>query len=298
MIYIALVGEQPMPILLPLWQERGFTSVQLIASETTLAVAENITNFIACDPALEVRKIHPVMVVGAYELEATIASIHTLLARNRYHKIALNLTGGTKLMCIAAQQAARGTNARLLYVSTERRSLISFSSDTAEMQTIPICVKVTADQYLNAHGLECSESQNFGSRDCGIAPPKEGDALEEKVYRLASESGLFDDVQRNVFIRKAVGNGEVINEIDVVVTCNGNLSVCSCKSGQVDNRDLYELASLSRREVAGIYCGKVLASSKETLQPGVINRAAQDNIRIICADELENVAQILYETIQ
>ncbi len=297
MIYLALVGEQPMPVLLPLWQEKGFTSVQLIASETTRPVAEFLADFICSDPAMGVRKVHPVMVVDAYDLEKASVDLNDLLAKHRYHRAVFNLTGGTKMMSIAAQQAAAGTHACLLYVSTEKRSLIYFSPNSKGMQTIPIQVKVTVEQYFNAHGFECSESQNFGLRECEVPPPKEGDALEDRVYDLLCQSGLFDDVRRNVFIRRTHGSSEVTNELDVVASSGGNLVVCSCKSGKVDNQALYELASLSRREVAGIYCGRVLVSSKKTLLPGVVNRAAQDGIRVITAGELEHAARIAYETI-
>lgn len=297
MIYLTLVGEQPMPVLLPLWQEKGFTSVQLIASETTRPVAEFLAEYIRSDPAMGIRKVHPVMVVNAYDLESASAELHALLAKHRYHKTVLNLTGGTKMMSIAAQQAAAGTQARLLYVSAEKRSLIYFSADSNETQTIPIRVKVTVEQYFNAHGFDCSESQNFGMRECEVAPPKQGDVLEDRVYDLLCQSGLFDDVRRNVFIRRTSGSSEVTNELDVVAASGGNLVVCSCKSGKVDNQALYELASLSRREVAGIYCGRVLVSSKKTLLPGVVNRAAQDGIRIITAGEMEHAARMIYEII-
>lgn len=297
MIYLALVGEQPMPVLLPLWQEKGFTSVQLIASETTQPVADFLAEYIRSDPGMGVRKVHPVMVVDAYDLDSASAVLHNLLAKHRYHKAVFNLTGGTKMMSIAAQQSAVDSHARLLYVSAEKRNLIYFSADSDETQTVPIRVKVTVEQYFNAHGFDCSESQNFGMRDCEIPPPKEGDALEDHVYDLLCQSGLFDDVRRNVFIRRTSGSSEVTNELDVVAASGGNLVVCSCKSGKVDNQALYELASLSRCEVAGICCGRVLVSSKKALLPGVVNRAAQDGIRIITSSELEHAARIVYEII-
>lgn len=297
MIYLALVGEQPMPVLLPLWQEKRFTSVQLIASETTLPVAEFLTDYIRNDPAMGVRKVHSVIVVDAFDLESARADLHGLLFKHRYHKVVFNLTGGTKMMSIAAQQAAGGTHAGLLYVSAEKRSLIYFSACSGEMQTIPIRVKVSVEQYFNAHGFDCSDSQNFGMRECEVPPPKQGDALEDQVYDLLCQSGLFDDVRRNVFIRRTNGSGEVTNELDVVAASGGNLVVCSCKSGKVDNQALYELASLSRCEVAGICCGRVLVSSKKTLLPGVVNRAEQDGIRVITAGELDHAARIIYETI-
>lgn len=298
MIYLSLVGEQPMPILLPLWQDSGYSALQLIATPITLAVAKAIGTFINKDSALRSLKVLPVVTVDAYDLNKSTDMIRQILLKFGDNRVILNLTGGTKIMSIAAMQAARGKSIVLLYVSMEERNLIYFSTETAKTKSVPINVKISVDQYLNAHGLETSDSQNFGYRYSDIAPAKEGDELEEKVFTLARDSGVFDDVRRNLHIRKATGDHFVTNELDVVATHNGSLVVCSCKSGKIGNQALYELTSLSRREVAGIYCGKALASSKKTLPPGVVNRAREDHIRLICADELENAAQILFQTIR
>jgi hypothetical protein len=264
-----------------------------------LSVAQTLASFIAADPTLRHLQVRKTQIIDAYNLSEARSAISAIInSVAGKQKILINLTGGTKIMSLAAMQASRGTDTTLLYVSTEEHSLTFFHSDSDINETKPIQVKITVEQYLNAHGLETSDSQNFGYKYSDIVPTKEGDALEEKVFILARDSGLFDDVRRNLFIRKTSGEKAVFNELDVVVTRNGKLAVCSCKSGKIGNQALYELASLSRREIAGIYCGKALASSKSDLPPGVVNRAKEDHIRLICADELENTAQILFQITQ
>jgi len=299
MIYLSLVGEQPLPILLPLWQENEYADVWLLASQTTLGIAKTLAEYISTDPTLRHLRVREPEVIDAYNLTEARKSISEIIDRlEGNQEILINLTGGTKIMSLAAMQAGRVSQITLLYVSTEEHNLSYFHADSDVRETKPIQVKISVSQYLNAHGLETSDSQNFSYKYSDIAPKKEGDDLENKVYALASDSGLFDDVQQNVFIRKKNAEKAVMNELDVVVIHNGNLAVCSCKSGKVDNQALYELSSLSRREVAGIYCAKALASSKPELPPGVVNRAREDHIRLICAGELDKTAQILFQITQ
>jgi hypothetical protein len=288
-----------MPLLLPLWQEKDYSEVWLLPSQTTSSIANNLAKFIKRDPTLSHLLVRELQIIDAYNLvkaRSTISEIINRVAGKQ--KILINLTAGTKIMSLAAMQASRGTDTTLLYVSTEEHSLTFFQADSDINETKPIQVKITVEQYLSAHGLETSNSQNFGYKYSDIVPTKEGDELETKVFTLCRDSGLFDDVRRNLFIRKTSGDKAVANELDVVVTRNGKLAVCSCKSGKIGNQALYELASLSRREVAGIYCGKALASSKSDLPPGVVHRAKEDHIRLICADELENTAEIIFQITQ
>lgn len=49
MILLSLVGEQPIPNLIPLWQNAAIRSVQFVASETTLKVAENLAHVVKSD---------------------------------------------------------------------------------------------------------------------------------------------------------------------------------------------------------------------------------------------------------
>lgn len=66
--------------------------------------------------------------------------------------------------------------------------MITLASDGSELARQPIQVKISAAQYLAAHGLQV---------EARPAALKDGSWLEEIVARRAHESGSFDDVKRN-----------------------------------------------------------------------------------------------------
>ena len=302
MILLSLLGEQPIPNLLPLWHAPQYTVTQFAATPTTLPLARALAEFIRHDPQLGRLTVLEPLELAAYDVQLARARLAEALAAHQLssQQVCLNLTGGTKLMSLAALQAAFGSGVPLMYVATEQNSVIYFRSDGSEERREPIKVAITAAQYLAAHGLEVSTAPNFGS---GPVKPRQagGDALEKRVEALARKSGHFDDVQRNLFIRKVTKNGPVANELDVVVTRNGRLAVCSCKmidTGNARGRDImreaiYEVASLSRREVAGIYCGKVLVNSQPVMAPAISDRAEASGVKLVYGREVVRVAEYL-----
>lgn len=294
MILLSLLGEQPIPNLLPLWQFPRFNAVRFALTDTTRRVAEQIQRAVPLDPALARLTLLPAVHLPAYDIQKARLGISRTISAHLEagETLCLNLTGGTKIMSLAALQAAFGTGVDLMYVSTEDNSFIFLRSDGTEYRREPISIAVDVGQYLRPHGLEISDNQAFNPdyRRFADPPPKEGDPLERLVYTRAVDSGLFDDVRRNLFIRRTDQQNPVTNELDVVVTRNGRLAVCSCKATQrIDPDDLYELSSLSRREFAGIYCGKVLATTAPVTD-AALARARAWGIRLVYGDQLENIA--------
>jgi len=293
MMLLTLLGEQPIPNLLPLWQYPEFSGVQFVVTSRTRPLAESLAAFIRQDRTLSRLQVIEPLEVEAYDLKQTRMRLTQTLLNHLGAglPVTLNLTGGTKLMSLAAMQAAYGLAAPLLYVSSETGEMILYTSDGVEQRREAIRVSITVEQYLQAHGIESSPHQNFARKeeDAPFRPPKEGDWLEEAVYQAAVESGKFDDVRKNLYIRRYGRDDAVINELDVVVTRNGLLGVCSCKAGRnLSNDDLYELEALSSREKFGIYCGKVFVCAASEIPEGLKQRASADKIRLAFG---ENVAQ-------
>jgi hypothetical protein len=293
MLLLSLVGEQPTPNLIPLWQYRKFNATQFAATDKTWTVAEQLAAAMRSDPLLKAVEVLPTLKLEAYDIrqarQALSAALNQQLKDGR--EVVLNLTAGTKLMSLASMQAAFGTGVRLLYVSSEIGQHIWMASDGTEQERQPIEVHISAAQYLRPHGLEVAQPPHD--------PSKVGSPLEEQVYRKAVTSRLFDDVQRNVKITRLTGGERVENELDVVVTRNGRLAVVSCKTGsQVEktqnlNKALYELSALSRREKAGIYCVKVLVLEQANPKKAVIERAREMGIHLVFGNELSNIAEHL-----
>ena len=290
------MGEQPIPVLLPLFQWPGkFNQFGLVASTTTCDLAEQLYRFIRADSNLRTIQLFPVLLIDAYDPEDIRSR---LIEYARDHKLdgkntSFNITGGTKLMSLAAQQAASELGMTTMYIATEKQLVITFPNNGENPQLWPLKVNLTIQQYLMAHGIESSNSPNFGAGPVNAIPPREGDQLEQDVLLLLSRSGCFDEVQRDVYIAKNLRQpGEVRNELDIVVIRNGKLAVISCKSGKVTREKLYELISVSSREKAGVYCEKVMVAS--TQQPkGITDRAAIERITIITRRNLSTLPEVL-----
>ena len=290
MLLLSLLGEQPIPNLMPLWQYGQFSATQFAATRATQGVAETLARAIAADPQLRRMQVLPPLVLEAYDPAQARLALAAALSAHQQQGLAvtLNLTGGTKLMTLAALQAAYGSGSALLYVATETNQVIWMASDGAVRRREPIQVKISAAQYLAAHGLEVRTSPNPAHQDTP------GFAFEDHLAHLLRQSGLFDDIQQGLHILRRTPRGEVSNELDLVVTRNGRLAVCSCKTGKAFNREaVYELASLSRRESAGIYCGKVLAGDGQrspTALAVLVARARSMNVSLVYGRELESIA--------
>ena len=288
MILLSLVGEQPIPNLLPLWQFPEFTGVQFAATTTTERQAKALLEYLPRDDRLPGLTLHPTVLVEAYHLGKARHALGRAISEwhARGETVLLNFTGGTKIMSLAALQAAYGTGVGLVYVSTEEGVVIFYQSDGVETRREKLDVHVSVVQYLEANGLSVKRpNPHF------VPSPKEGDWLEEQVRQAAVDSGLFDDVQRGVEVSRMLRDGTAVkNELDVVVTRNGKLAVCSCKTGKnISNDTIYELAALSSRENLGIYCGKVLVATSKDLPPGVEQRARASRVHFVGHAGLNNV---------
>ncbi|NSW52347.1 MAG: DUF1887 family protein [Anaerolineae bacterium] len=303
MLLISLVGEQPIPNVLPFWQYPGrYHLAQFAATERTLPIAQALATTIAEDPALGNMEVLPPLVLDAYDLQGCRRHIAKTISEveNRGEAIAINLTGGTKIMVMGAMLAAFGTTMPLMYISTECSEIIHYHSDGTEKFRDPFQVSVSIEQYLKAHGFEVSNNSAFNphlGQYQGV--DKIGDTLELRVERLLKESGYFDDVRRGVHIRRQGKQGPVVNELDVVAIKNGVLAICSCKSGKnVTKEMIYELDSLSSRENMGIYCGKVMCFDHAELTSGFKARTQVEGVKLVYGEKINVIADVMLSTIE
>jgi len=301
MYCLTLVGEQPMPILMPLWQLPDITDLQLVATLETEDVAKRLEGIVKSDDALKGIRVHDRLIVSAYNLADTQNKVSQAIYNNQNQRLLVNLTSGTKIMSLGCLQAAQTLDAQLVYVSTQTREMLFFHPVSKKEWTEKIDIAIDCFQYFNAHGFDANLNPNFKSPFAPIMPPKEGDELENTIYQLCQESDLFDDVQKNLYVRKRLPDqAGAINELDIVVTHNGSLAICSCKSGKLSNDPLYELSSLASRELAGIYCKKFLITShgERAVSRGIKKRAFDLGIQLITQEKLQHSAQLIYDSIK
>jgi hypothetical protein len=298
MLLLSFLGEQPLPVLLPLWASQSYDATCLVPTERTEDLAKSLCAFIRQDRDLSNLQVYPYFKIAPYDLEKAEATIRKQLShiQSSYSgAICINLTGGTKIMSMAGMLAAFELGFSMIYVATEKDSIIKMTPGASFSERQSLQVNISIEQYLSAYGIESSLDHSFS--DPGLPtphPPKEGDALEEFVYQQALDSGFFDDVKKGLFIRKFSHRSEpIINELDVVVIRNGRLAVCSCKSGKYSKAYLAELEAVTAREKFGIYCGKVFASNEGEFSEYRKKEFRMNKVSLVYGSSLEKVAEFL-----
>jgi hypothetical protein len=148
-ILIAPVGRQPMPIVLPILQYRPRTTYLLVSAEVS-EVGKQICNAVEvlAGPGAPAVLVHSPQ-VDAHDSAATMA-ICAALAENR--RAAVNISGGTTMMALGAQQAARALSLPMLYVNTDDDCVLWLAPDGTALGAEALTVAVPAAQYLQAHG--------------------------------------------------------------------------------------------------------------------------------------------------
>ena len=121
-----------------------------------------------------------------------------------------------------------------------------------------------------------------------------GGWLEQYVILALSKDRRFDDVAGNLQI------DNIENELDAACTLSGKLAVVECKSGKVKGKEgtamLNRLRTL-KESLGGTFARSVLVVSQpaEQLTPAFKERAGEYVSRIIGAESLGRIEQVIYE---
>ncbi len=105
-------------------------------------------------------KTEYINITAPHDLNALEAQFLEILARDEHENIALNATGGTKLMAIAAQSAFSSIHKPVFYVQQESNQIIWLRQQNPILPyTInnPLSIK----QYLSAHGFNVTTHKNL-----------------------------------------------------------------------------------------------------------------------------------------
>jgi len=162
-VMIATVGKQPMPILIPILQ-LGPASTQLIVTDEVQDVAQHIREALRGDPKTTVLHTYSHAPVNPHVARETYERCKEVLHSQRFagKRFAVNITGGTTLMNLGAQQAAREFGAPMLYVDTDDEMIVHLSPDGEEVGREDVTARVSARVYLTAHGASVSAREPWG----------------------------------------------------------------------------------------------------------------------------------------
>ena len=239
---INLIGEQPAPNLLPVYELRPDKTL-LVATERTKSVAERLAQHLR-------EKGYPteIMLGEAYDIETTIHSIQQALKAEKATRLVGNFTGGTKVMVLALLRVFQQwpyDDKQLVYFRTEGSQgvLYFFDPDSlSDREVRPLKKTLTLEDYLQIY---------LGDYRFEGPGPGPGHTFEVAVAEALSP--VVDELYQG--LRK----GGAL-DIDLVFRCGNQIGIAEVKSGGKarSKEGIDQLNTAGGRDFLGTYVKKFL----------------------------------------
>lgn len=172
-VHFCLVSKQPLPVLIPLLSDPGRPkAVVLFISADMKTIASRLAAGIT-SLGCRVDEVHD---VSPYEIEAIREVVIQKLIEYDGTTVALNATGGTKVMALGAYDVFRQMEKPVFYVDTDNCRLIHLHPGPA---TDPLPSVINVKTYLRGYGYLVK-----GESPCAIRP--ECRPLTEYLVRKAA----------------------------------------------------------------------------------------------------------------
>jgi len=269
MILINLIGEQPIPNLIPILYFKPDRVINIF-SNTTESVRRKIELIYPNSEPLN---------VDAYNFNEIKERIKGKI-QGISDSFLFNITGATKIMSLALYEVAKENKSDFIYLQSEgNQSIIykySFNNFGIISERIIVPELIDIDLYLKAHLI-----------DYQIFPQNEvGTNLENAIANALIRNNF--EVLQNV---KPVGEGNQL-EIDLVFRLinTNNVALAEIKTGDAreegPKRGIDQLALASQREYLGTYAKRFLITSRQ-LSKQLRELALAHKINIIDNIELD-----------
>ncbi len=265
---IALVGEQPIPVLLPI-RALNPEKILLFCTKTTKRVAHRLSKLLGA-------RAETSLLRDGYDMEGIRDRLRSLIPADG--EIVFNLTGGTKIMMLAAYAEASARRAPFVYYQTEgqrdrdRMSILCrFDFDEAGKAILQerreLGSLITLDDYIRAH---------VGEYETKLSSPGRGADLESAVAEALQ--GFVEEMKAGV-----VPSGiKEQAEIDLLVRCGNPVAVLEVKNGGAGSgkRAVDQLTTVAAREYLGTYASRFLITG-ENMDRRFQSLAAALHIRVV-----------------
>lgn len=156
---IAPVGKQPMPVLLPILEygpARSYLIPTVESREEAKAVAQVAEQ--AGRRVQLMEQVNPYVAEETYRRCREVAEVLPEGAR-----AAINISGGTTLMALGAQQAARELGMSMVYVNTDDGVIIWLHPDGRPAGSRPLATRLSAERYAAAHSAKAGPVDHWSA---------------------------------------------------------------------------------------------------------------------------------------
>ncbi len=155
--HLCLVSAQATPNLLPLLDEAWRPKRVVLACSTQMKDAAHSLRAVIqtkC-PGMAVELLD---LPNAYDYAALSDTFLNHLGAHEGEQIALNVTGGTKLMAVAAQEAFRSADKPVFYVNVESDEVLVIGQQASSQ---PLHAKLKVHELLKAHGYAVTTQEQL-----------------------------------------------------------------------------------------------------------------------------------------
>ena len=242
---LSLVGEQPIPILLPA-RYLAPTKNLLLQTKRTACVADRLGKLLLNAQSVPLAAL-------PYDLNAVLKEIRELFQKCK--EVVVNLTGGTKIMALAAFAIASEYQRPVCYFQSEGHKSVLYLYQHREGkieldQKAILPELITAEDYLSAH---LTQFQSTGPSEFNgkITP---GGVMEEAVSCVLKEAGF--EVLVGV---RPLGAAHDI-DVDLVIRKANQIGIAELKTsgGKGIKKGIDQLTNAGGREYLGTYTTRFL----------------------------------------
>jgi len=246
MITVSLIGEQPIPNLLPLRYQPPQVVV-LVHSDRTERAARRLGRLLppGCEPVY--------CSVSAYDIRAMSSDLADLIEKQGWTaaELTFNLTGGTKSMALAAYLVAAQWRSPFLYLQSEGKQTrlyrYEFETDGTPRMVDDRLLPglITIDDYLRAYVGDYQLT--------GFAKENAGSRFEQAVH--AALQPAVDEIAVGAKLLGAL-------DVDFVVRCDNQVGIIEAKTGPGVKKGIDQLNTAGGQRYLGTYTQKILVSDQ------------------------------------
>lgn len=163
-VHVCLISAQAAPNLLPILDSQFKPRKAIFLVSTSM---KEKAQYLANTFDKKGVKVEQIKLEDEFDFTSLENQLIELLDQYADENIALNVTGGTKLMAIAAQQVFSMAGKPIFYLDTENNRLL-FISKTEDNKNIPsqqILAKNDLDTYLSSYGFKLIQKHTNTNRD-------------------------------------------------------------------------------------------------------------------------------------
>ncbi len=244
---LSIIGEQPIPNLLPIRHLKPDANL-LVYTRETEAVARRLLRTIGAPLDLKQHIKAP-----PYDLQRIIAMIQERI--RPLDEVSINLTGGTKIMSLAAYTVAAERQLPMVYYESRRNCLYRYRFEDGAVQLqdpLTLDTSITLEDYLRAH-LDDYKVEGYHDQ-AGDA----GGKFEQAVDQALKSRGF----ETLAGVRPTHVGNQI--EIDLGLRLGNKVGVMEIKTGSSSDtvkRGLDQLKMASEREFLGTYTLQFLVTA-------------------------------------